>query len=1380
LLASYTVTEVADLPDKDLSDGQPQTVNGTVSLRAIWMQAEHDGISELNISFAGGLSIPSASASFSTYTVQMVGTGVTIGSALGFGANSRLEGITFNDPFGSDVSVGAGSMVTNCTFLGGTGLGTGANSQVLHCTVEGGLVIGSGSVATSTTIGKSGAGDLIMNNSSNAANVTVEGGVEMSNGSSLGAATVGGRITMVHNNTVVGSFIKNAVWITGNGNLFDNNIVQDGQLWIQGTTDGLSGNTISNNTFRRGQGIRLSGVVDSVIKNNRIFQSTSWGIQLSNDDPVTGAHLAGRNKIQGNVIGLDEAGGLAGNKLGIRINGSAEDLIGGPNAGDGNTIVGVGDTGILITSGKKYTVQGNYVGTNSALAPGMGNLFHGILIQDTTESIIGGASASAGNTVASNGTNSTHTGITVRGDMNVIQGNRIGRTRESDPASFGHGGHGLVVVGNENTIGGSASGAANIISGQRLLPTGSAGAGISLTGDRNRIMGNRIGTDAEGRAKLGNAGGGIFVNGKNNQIGGTTEAAGNIVAFNGFREGQETGPGGVSVIGPGGGVGSTGNMIRLNSIYGNRGRGIRLADFKKSLNDTGRYATDHGTRKVNRLPDEDAGANNLQNFPVLSSMTSSGGMIALRGSLQSEPNKSYTLDFYANDEPHRSGFGDGQTYLGSTTVSTGGDGLILFEVSFPSKGSGKFIAATATDNDGNTSTFSLVDSDLDGIADGWETHGIDIDEDGQIDLMLQGANPLRKTIYVEVDWMSGYPILTDEATGKTSVEIVRDAFRDAPVDNPDGSRGIDLIVDLDDDNLPPIILEGGSLGSDFRDLKRLNFGTADQRLSTKKLDSKTLVYHYCIVARNFTDGRGGMAELIGNDFVIVTAMREEKWAARRQAGTFMHELGHNLGLHHGGGGSDHYGSGDDTNFKPNYFSVMNYAWEKPGAFFEQFFVAYGKNLATAREAKDDMYQSVFYGVPLEDPALEMVMRHYASWEPTYSRSALPSLNEFALNELTGISGGPELAGKVGILTSPHFDFFFGVPGWQLKPQFYALTGAIDWNADGDTHDIIAIRDVNNLDHQIPTLDSMLKGHEDWSQLWFNFLDVGQGAYDALAGWANGGSDQIEINETYADPLAKILEGVEGADLAAAHLGTPGTAIAGRPLTLTAEVRNLGPGTANAVIVTSALAPQFAVASASTSQGTYLVEPSGVRFTVGSMAPGAVVTLTVTVTPIAVGPLTHTIIVSSATADGASANNQSVKVVEVQPRATGIATAQVVKQRVGRKTETVLVLTFDADVNAALAQNLEMYRLTTAGRDRKFNTPDDVVVALSSATYDAQKRTITLRTRKSLARTVTHELRVNGNSLRDSLGRLIDGDGDGLPGGDWRASIKGGVFKILRS
>src|SRR5207249_1535359 len=43
----------------------------------------------------------------------------------------------------------------------------------------------------------------------------------------------------------------------------------------------------------------------------------------------------------------------------------------------------------------------------------------------------------------------------------------------------------------------------------------------------------------------------------------------------------------------------------------------------------------------------------------------------------------------------------------------------------------------------------------------------------------------------------------------------------------------------------------------------------------------------------------------------------------QQAGTLMHEIGHNLGLRHGGG--------DNDNCKPNYRSVMSYTRQFAGS-----------------------------------------------------------------------------------------------------------------------------------------------------------------------------------------------------------------------------------------------------------------------------------------------------------------------------------------------------------------------------------------------------------------------------------------------------------------
>ena len=54
-----------------------------------------------------------------------------------------------------------------------------------------------------------------------------------------------------------------------------------------------------------------------------------------------------------------------------------------------------------------------------------------------------------------------------------------------------------------------------------------------------------------------------------------------------------------------------------------------------------------------------------------------------------------------------------------------------------------------------------------------------------------------------------------------------------------------------------------------------------------------------------------------------------------QSGTFMHELGHNLNLGHGGLATLAIGSANyNMNCKPNYLSVMNYARQMPNAVLD--------------------------------------------------------------------------------------------------------------------------------------------------------------------------------------------------------------------------------------------------------------------------------------------------------------------------------------------------------------------------------------------------------------------------------------------------------------
>ncbi|MDQ3814350.1 MAG: hypothetical protein M3347_10415, partial [Armatimonadota bacterium] len=213
------------------------------------------------------------------------------------------------------------------------------------------------------------------------------------------------------------------------------------------------------------------------------------------------------------------------------------------------------------------------------------------------------------------------------------------------------------------------------------------GNGIVLqTNGGNVLQGNFIGTAGDGSTNLGNTGAGVLIDGVgSNTVGGLTPGASNLIAFNGT---------GVRVL-PGGGNTGVSNAILSNSIHSNTGLGIDLGSDGVTAND------DSGTP-----PDTDAGANMLQNFPVLTSAVSSGGNTTIAGTLKSTPNSTFRLEFFTNNDCDSSGSGEGQTFLGSFAVTTDADGLANFNPTFASATAAVSLTATATSADNNTSEFS--------------------------------------------------------------------------------------------------------------------------------------------------------------------------------------------------------------------------------------------------------------------------------------------------------------------------------------------------------------------------------------------------------------------------------------------------------------------------------------------------------------------------------------------------------------------------------------------------------------------------------------------------------------------------------------------------
>jgi hypothetical protein len=125
-------------------------------------------------------------------------------------------------------------------------------------------------------------------------------------------------------------------------------------------------------------------------------------------------------------------------------------------------------------------------------------------------------------------------------------------------------------------------------------------------------------------------------------------------------------------------------------------------------------------------------------------------------------------------------------------------------------------------------------------------------------------------------------------------------------------------------------------------------------------------------------------------------------------------------------------------------------------------------------------------------------------------------------------------------------------------------------------------------------------------------------------------------------------------------------------------------------------------------------------------------------------------------------------VMVQPPPVRITQVKLISRN-GYVSGIVLVLT--APINPAAVPTLNLYRLATAGRDKKYGTKDEGVTALKSAVYAASTRTITLTPRTPFrVSTTANRLTVNGSKLLDQFRRPVDGNRDSKPGGTITADL----------
>lgn len=411
------------------------------------------------------------------------------------------------------------------------------------------------------------------------------------------------------------------------------------------------------------EGLRISAG-SSTVRGLIINRFGDFGIEITTN---------GGNTIACNFLGTNAAGtsGLPGQSTGISVS-SSNNTIGGSGSGTRNVISGNDFYGIFIggSSATGNRVQSNYIGTNKTGTVAIGNPLYGVLISGNNNTV-GNNINNTRNLISGN-----PTGIEIQGNGNLFQGNYVG-TNAAGTAALPNSGTGVRLTGGaNNTVGGTSSTLRNVVSGNS---NGVYLIGSTATG--NLVQGNYIGTNAAGTAGIGNQNGVQFLFGASgNTIGGAVTGAGNRIAFNNDI--------GVDVSDSS----NIQNSMRRNSIYSNGSLGIELGGNGVTANDPG---------------DGDSGPNNYQNYPVISSAVSSGSTMTISGSLNSLPSATFTLEFFANPACDSSGFGEGQTYLGSASVTTdaAGDGSFspVFTASVPA---GQAITATATDAAGNTSEFS--------------------------------------------------------------------------------------------------------------------------------------------------------------------------------------------------------------------------------------------------------------------------------------------------------------------------------------------------------------------------------------------------------------------------------------------------------------------------------------------------------------------------------------------------------------------------------------------------------------------------------------------------------------------------------------------------
>jgi uncharacterized repeat protein (TIGR01451 family) len=362
-----------------------------------------------------------------------------------------------------------------------------------------------------------------------------------------------------------------------------------------------------------------------------------------------------------------------------------------------------------------------------------------------------------------------------------------------------------------------------------------------------------------------------------------------------------------------------------------------------------------------------------------------------------------------------------------------------------------------------------------------------------------GIGIRHNTVLLHYDYMVAADHTHDpEVAAPGAIQAVVDAF---------ARHGIRMIVDPQHTAIPETdvtvfgpadcseFLSGnfGLHSANFYDLKSQYFHSSNPRVHY------SIFGHYIAIGDPENSRRcdpfsfSGLSELPGQNFVnsqiggflLPEDAFTPSMARTALASAYMHEFGHNLGLHHGGGLGPIGTDNDDfeRNFKPNYISVMNYNYL--GVGIPQGDAVGSTNLKACTldtDCGDALCTDTAFAAP--EPAK-------ACFRVDYSRQTLPTggntpgfLDENGnLDEVAGLGSG-----NADVITLIDNDCH-----GDLAPS----NGPLDWDRDGsatNTHataDVIPIwwLSIQRSSGCPSSIYTKLGGFDDWAALTDKVDDV---------------------------------------------------------------------------------------------------------------------------------------------------------------------------------------------------------------------------------------------------------------------------------------------------